>query len=67
MWDFVGGVPRLNVYEEAYEVLNVTPLSKHVAKDMKKHGFTFVGPVVTYMFMKASGMIQDEVLNREVK
>lgn len=67
MWDFVGGVPRLNVYEEAYEVPNVTPLSKNVAKDMKKHGFTFVGPVVTYMFMKASGMIQDEVLNRELK
>lgn len=67
MWDFVGGVPRLNVYEEAYEVPNVTPLSKTVAKDLKKHGFTFVGPVVTYMFMKASGMIQDEVLNRETK
>ncbi|MTD42137.1 DNA-3-methyladenine glycosylase I [Erwinia sp. CPCC 100877] len=67
MWDFVGGVPRLNVYEEAYEVPNVTPLSKNVAKDMKRHGFTFVGPVVTYMFMKASGMIQDEVLNPELR
>lgn len=66
MWDFVGGVPQLNVYEEAYEVPNVTVLSKNVAKDMKKHGFTFVGPVVTYMFMKASGMIQDDVLNREL-
>jgi DNA-3-methyladenine glycosylase I len=42
-------------------------LSKTVAKDMKRHGFTFVGPVVTYMFMKASGMIQDEVLNPELK
>lgn len=67
MWAFVGSVPCLNVYEEAYEVPNVTPLSKNVAKELKKHGFTFVGPVVTYMFMKASGLIQDEVLNQETK
>lgn len=64
MWDFVGGVPKLNVYEEADEVPNVVPLSEKVAKDMKKHGFTFVGPVVTYMFMKACGIVQDTVLNQ---
>lgn len=65
LWSFVHHVPILNVYEETYQVPNISPLSETLAKDMKKRGFSFVGPVVTYMFMKASGMIQDEVLNPE--
>ena len=64
LWNFVGGVPILSIYEEEYEVPKVTPLASKVAKDLKKRGFSFVGPVVTCMFLKASGIIQEEVLNR---
>jgi DNA-3-methyladenine glycosylase I len=65
LWSFVQHVPILNVYEESYQVSTRHPLGEKLAKDLKKRGFAFVGPVVTYMFMKASGLVQDEVLNPE--
>lgn len=63
LWQFVGGLPIVLVYEERGDVPTTLPLSTKVAKELKKKGFSFVGPVVTCMFMKASGMIQDEILD----
>ncbi len=56
LWDFVGGVPVLHEYETAEEVPNTLPEATVIAKDMKKRGFTFVGPIVTCMFLKAQGL-----------
>ena len=56
-------VPVLSIYEEAYQVPRRL-LSDNVAKDLKK-GIFFVGPIVTNMFLKASGIIQVEILNPE--
>lgn len=64
MWQFVDDTPKIMEYESSDEVRNTDPLGAKVAKDMKKHGFSFVGPTVTYLFMKASGMIQDQVWNK---
>ncbi|KAF1297405.1 DNA-3-methyladenine glycosylase [Enterococcus sp. JM4C] len=64
LWDFVGGVPIVHTYETKDEVPNVLPEATVIAKDMKKRGFSFVGPVVTYMFLKSAGIIQDQVLDR---
>ena len=61
LWDFVGGVPVLHEYETAEEVPNTLPEATVIAKDMKKRGFTFVGPIVTCMFLKAAGIMQDQV------
>lgn len=57
-------VPVLSIYEEAYQVPRTQLLSDNVAKDLKR-GFSFVGPIVTNMFLKASGIIQVEILNPE--
>lgn len=62
LWDFFGGIPMVHQYETGDEVPNRLPEATVVAKDMKKRGFTFVGPVVTCMFLKATGMIQDQVM-----
>lgn len=62
LWDFVGGVPIVRNYELAEEVPNTLPEATMIAKDMKKRGFTFVGPVVTCMFLKAAGLLQDRVM-----
>lgn len=64
LWDFVGGVPVVKQYETQDQVSNTLPEATTIAKDMKKRGFTFVGPVVTCMFLKAAGVIQDQVLDR---
>ena len=65
LWDFVGGVPIVHEYEQADEVPNTLPEATVIAKDMKKRGFTFVGPIVTCMFLKAAGIMQDRVWNTD--
>lgn len=65
LWDFVGGVPIIHEYETEDEVPDTLPEATVIAKDMKKRGFTFVGPIVTYMFLKAAGIIQDRVWDKK--
>ena len=32
-----------------------------ISKDLKKRGFKFVGPIVTYYFMQAIGLVNDHL------
>lgn len=36
-----------------------TPTSTAIAKDLKKRGWTFVGPTTVYAFMQAMGLVND--------
>ena len=36
-----------------------TELSEAISKDLKKRGFSFVGPTIIYAFMQAVGMVND--------
>jgi DNA-3-methyladenine glycosylase I len=38
-----------------------TPGSRALSKDLKRHGFRFVGPTTCYAFMQAVGMVNDHV------
>lgn len=38
-----------------------TPVSTHISKELKKRGWSFVGPTTVYSFMQAVGMINDHV------
>lgn len=38
-----------------------TPASTALSKDLKKRGWTFVGPTTCYAFMQAMGMVNDHV------
>jgi DNA-3-methyladenine glycosylase I len=44
------------------EVPTDTPESQALAKDLKRAGFTFVGPVTAYAMMQACGLVNDHVL-----
>jgi len=41
--------------------LTSTPESTALAKDLKKRGFSFVGPTTAYAFMQAMGIVNDHV------
>jgi DNA-3-methyladenine glycosylase I len=43
------------------EVPPVTPESTAMAKDLKRHGFRFVGPTTAYALMQATGMVDDHL------
>jgi DNA-3-methyladenine glycosylase I len=40
-------------------VAATTPLSEKIAKELKRRGFKFVGPSITYAWMQAVGMVND--------
>jgi DNA-3-methyladenine glycosylase I len=38
-----------------------TEASKRLSKDLKKRGFSFVGPTTAYAFMQAMGLVNDHL------
>ncbi len=59
LWSFVNDKPinnRLRTYKDG---ATQTEISEKMSKDLKKYGFTFIGPVICYAFMQASGMVND--------
>jgi len=40
----------------------VTPASIRLSKDLKKRGWTFVGPTTVYAFMQAMGLVNDHLI-----
>ena len=71
LWQFVGGVPKQNRWKDKGEMLPETPESKAMSKELRRRGFTFVGPTICYAFMQAVGMVNDHLTgcfrHREVK
>ena len=43
------------------EIRSTAPESIALAKDLRKRGFTFVGPTTLYALMQATGMVNDHV------
>ncbi len=41
--------------------LGKTPTSTRISKELKKRGWSFVGPTTVYAFMQAMGMVNDHV------
>jgi DNA-3-methyladenine glycosylase I len=46
---------------EALREMAQTPESRALAKDLKRRGWTFVGPTTVYAFMQAMGLVNDHV------
>ncbi|CAM3429101.1 DNA-3-methyladenine glycosylase [Rouxiella silvae] len=53
IWAWVGGKP----VQHLGPVPTRSELSEEISKQLKKRGFSFVGPVIVYAWMEATGMI----------
>jgi DNA-3-methyladenine glycosylase I len=62
IWQFVGGRVQQRAWKTLKEVPAKTPESDAMSKDLKGHGFTFVGSTICYAFMQAVGMVNDHVV-----
>jgi DNA-3-methyladenine glycosylase I len=62
LWDFVDGRPVQNTWRHMGEVPAETELSRRISKDMKRRGFSFVGPTIIYAHMQATGMVNDHLI-----
>lgn len=63
IWDFVGGEPRINRFRRLSAVPAVTPEAERLSKALKKRGFRFVGPTISYAFMQATGLVNDHLVS----
>ena len=56
---FVGHKPILNRFALPSDLPASTPASEELSCDLKRRGFTFVGPTICYALMQAVGMVND--------
>ncbi len=71
IWRFTDGKTIHNKWENINEIPDRTPISDIMAKELKRRGFKFVGSVICYAFMQASGIVNDHLTScfryRELK
>jgi DNA-3-methyladenine glycosylase I len=53
--------PHATFGDAPTEIPPTTPTSTAISKDLKKRGWTFVGPTTVYAFMQAMGLVNDHV------
>ncbi|AJM92909.1 MULTISPECIES: DNA-3-methyladenine glycosylase I [Nitrosopumilus] len=59
LWGFVGYKPIKNKFKKLSDLPTSTEISEKLSKDLKKRGFSFVGPTICYALMQAIGMVND--------
>ena len=63
LWNWVDGRPIVNRWKRLEQIPASTDLSQQISKELKKKGFTFVGPTIIYAFLQASGLINDHLVD----
>lgn len=63
IWRFVEGKPVVNRFRSLSEVPASTPLAQSISRDLRKRGFTFMGPTIVYAHMQATGMVNDHLVD----
>jgi len=63
LWSFVDDKPIKNKFKRLSEIPSSSDISKKLSNDLKKHGFTFVGPTICYAYMQAVGMVNDHIVD----
>lgn len=59
LWSFVEGRPIQNRWERLADFPPETDASRAMSRDLKRRGFSFVGPTICYSFMQSVGMVND--------
>ena len=62
IWGFVDGATLQNRFRRQRDLPARTPVADALSKDLKRRGFTFVGPTIVYAFMQAAGLVNDHLV-----
>lgn len=63
IWTMAGGSPVQNAWHGTGDVPAKTALSEQISVALKKRGFKFVGPVIVYAWMQATGIVNDHLVS----
>ena len=67
LWGFTKGKQIDGHWKTVSEIPTVSDVSTAMSRDMKKRGIGFVGPVITYSFLQAIGMVNDHLEDCEYR
>ena len=67
LWGFVDGKQIDGKWTSPHQIPVVSGLSERLCKDMRKRGISFVGPVITYSFLQAIGIVNDHLSDCEYR
>ena len=62
IWRFVDGEPIVNEFRTLADLPATSRESDALSKDLKSRGFKFIGSIVIYAHMQATGLVNDHVL-----
>jgi DNA-3-methyladenine glycosylase I len=63
VWAFVDGEPVRNAWRRQSELPAETPLSQAISKELRRRGFSFVGPTIVYAWLQAVGVVDDHLVS----
>ena len=63
LWEWVEGKPVRNAWREGGQLPAVTPLAEQISRDLRRRGFTFVGPTIVYAYLQATGVVNDHLVS----
>ncbi|MGA3113867.1 MAG: DNA-3-methyladenine glycosylase I [Syntrophobacteraceae bacterium] len=63
IWSFINNKPIVNVLRKLEDYPSKSPESETISKDLRKRGFSFVGPTIVYAHMQATGMVNDHTID----
>ena len=62
LWSFVDGTTIQNQWTSMDQIPAETDASRAMARDLKRRGFSFIGPTVAYALMQSAGLVNDHVV-----
>jgi DNA-3-methyladenine glycosylase I len=62
IWGFTHGKPVTGKWKKMEEIPAKTELSDKISLDMKKRGFKFLGSIIMYSHLQATGIINDHIM-----
>lgn len=63
VWSFVDGIPLQNAWTDIAQVPAETDASRALSRDLRRRGFSFVGPTIVYAFMQSAGLVNDHLVD----
>ncbi len=63
IWRFVGGETIVNRWQTQTEMPATSAESDLLSRDLKSRGFKFVGSIVVYSHMQATGLVNDHIVD----
>ena len=63
IWSFSGGKPVVGKWKQIDEIPARTDISDKISLDLKKRGFKFLGSVIMYSHLQATGIINDHLIS----